>query len=106
MKLGQRTNGAASLTLSHSTALPSRLREVVEVSQVSTDPESRRQYLATGLLREVCNEADREHVVLMLLPEGEDWLQCWYERFGFIRIQENPVLMARKPMGKENGRVT
>lgn len=76
---------------------------ILEVVGIWTEPDLRRQGYATELLADVCREADRSHIVLMLRPEeygksqGLKKLEPWYKRFGFIRIQDNPVLMARKP---------
>lgn len=98
MKLGQRRHEGASLELSVSEALPRHLACIIEVSQLQTPKLLRRMGLATDLLLQVCDEADAEGVVLMLMPEGEDWLEQWYARFGFATIQTEPVvLMARPP---------
>lgn len=98
MQLGQRRHEGASLELSVSEALPRHLACIIEVSQLQTPKLLRRMGLATDLLLQVCDEADAEGVVLMLMPEGEDWLEQWYARFGFATIQTEPVvLMARPP---------
>ena len=46
---------------------------------------------------DVCDKTDTDDVVLMLMPDGESWLVDWYEKFGFVEIQEYPLLMARPP---------
>lgn len=98
MKLGQRRHEGASLELSVSEALPRHLACIIEISKLQTPKLLRRMGLATDLLLQVCDEADAEGVVLMLMPEGEDWLEQWYARFGFATIQTEPVvLMARPP---------
>lgn len=101
MELGYRKNEGASLKLGHSTALPDHLAGIVEVSAVHTPTIMRRQGLATELLLQVCDEADAEGMVLMLMPEGAEWLESWYARFGFATIQTAPVLMARPPNIKQ-----
>lgn len=98
MKLGQRRHEGTSLELSVSEALPRHLACIIEISKLQTPKLLRRMGLATDLLLQVCDEADAEGVVLMLMPEGEDWLEQWYARFGFATIQTEPVvLMARPP---------
>ena len=100
MKLGKRQLGAASCHLAPSDALPANLREVIEVSNVHVDEWHRRKGIASRLLRQVCDDADAHGKVLMLMPDGDDWLPEWYSKFGFVRIQNNPVLMARQPKGR------
>ena len=98
MKLGQRRHEGASLELSRSDALPDHLAAIVEVSNLQTPKLLRRMGLATDLLLQVCDEADAEGVVLMLMVEGEAWLEQFYQKFGFATIQTEPVvLMARPP---------
>ena len=53
--------------------------------------------LATDLLLQVCDRADAEGVVLMLMPEGEDWLDSGMQRFGFATIQTEPVVLMARP---------
>lgn len=77
-----------------------RVREVV---RVWTDPEHRNQGYATDLLNQVFEEADTLQFVLVLQPKefgksnGLKDLRKFYEKFGFIKIQDKPVLMARAP---------
>ena len=76
---------------------------VLELVRVWTDPEARRQGYATELMQSLCADADREGRVLMLNPKpfgqvaGLVDLARWYERFGFVVIQQTPRLMARRP---------
>ncbi len=98
MKTGKRQRGAASLNVGYSQAIPAHMRgKVLEVSHVHTDEVHRGKGQATQLLMDVCDEADTDDVVLMLMPNGEAWLVDWYEKFGFVEIQEYPLLMARPP---------
>ena len=101
MRLGKRQLGAASCVLGPSAALPAHLRDVVEVSEVFVPEWHRRKGIASRLLRQVCDDADAHGKVLMLMPDGDDWLPAWYARFGFVAIQNNPVLMARQPFQRE-----
>ena len=98
MELGTREHEGASLELSQSKELPENLSAIIEVSKLQTPKLQRRKGLATDLLMQVCDEADAEGIVLMLMPDGEEWLQGFYGRFGFATIQTEPVvLMARPP---------
>lgn len=111
-------NEHASCRVVQNPELPSDMDRVREVSRVWTEPGSRKQGYATELMSTVCDEADSEGVVLILQPKpfGDRWpkgagakdqsaylalkaekLEAWYRRFGFIRTQSNPVLMARAP---------
>jgi hypothetical protein len=66
------------------------LSQVVAVSDGVTDDVS--------LMDEVCEDADRNNTVLVLRPDGDEWLHEWYEDHGFRIIQIEPVmLMARQP---------
>ena len=94
MKLGKRKLGAASCTLSESDAAPG----VIELSNLHTSEWHRGKGVANRLLDVVCEEADSDRKVLMLQPDGEEWLHEWYESHGFKTIQADPViLMARPP---------
>ena len=95
MRLGERTLGQSSLFLGKSDALPEYLKAVIEVSSVFTPKEERKKGYADALMARIVAEADAEKVVLMLMPDGFDWLEAWYEKHGFKRIQDYPVLMAR-----------
>jgi GNAT superfamily N-acetyltransferase len=83
--------------------LPPEMDRVREVVRVWTDPEHRRQGFGTQLMQAVCEEADCERIVLILQPRpydtgiGKDKLIAWYKRFGFVKTQDKPVLMARAP---------
>lgn len=96
-------NEHAELRCTHNPELPAHMDKVREISRLWTEPGSRKQGYATELMKQVCNEADVLGYVLMLQPkefgksDGLKDLQKWYERFGFVKIQNNPVLMARAP---------
>lgn len=74
-----------------------KLREIV-----SLQSEDRGKGHAKALMHQVCAEADRGNVTLMLTakPFGEGMTQEQLEKFygshGFIRIQDEPPLMARQ----------
>ncbi len=79
------------------------LAGVFEVVNLFTQPESRKKGLASELMRKLCSRADTYQCVLMLQPKpfgrGRQFkgLEQFYEKFGFKRIQDEPVLMARPP---------
>ncbi len=100
---GTRKFGAATCTVKRSMQIPVHMRDGIrEVSHVYVPFEQRRQGYATGLMRDLCAEADRLGLVLLVHAKPyADWemdlegLQRWYERFGFAVIQAEPRLMAR-----------
>jgi N-acetylglutamate synthase-like GNAT family acetyltransferase len=102
---GLRKSGAASLMLGTCKALPEHMQEDIrEITSLQTEEPERRKSHATILLHQVCYEADKKQKVLMLMPDsvGEmsnKQLMKFYEKFGFKKIQDNPVLMAR-PHGR------
>lgn len=96
---GERRHGAATLRLSVSRALPKRIRDGIrELSHLETPEAERSKGYASMLMQKVCNEADKNRIVLMLTPtEGMDE---FYKRFGFMTIQYVPTkLMARQANG-------
>lgn len=94
---GERTNGASSLHLGYSQAMPvSQRGRAREISALYTDESVRGEGYATRLLHEVCFEADMHGLVLVILPDTEQ-LAHWYARFGFALLQNDPLLMARPP---------
>ena len=96
-------NEHASCEVVRNPELPPEMDRVLEVVRVWTDPEHRKQGYATELMKAVCDDADAESIVLILQPRpfghmhGLKALEGWYKRFGFVRTQDNPVLMARAP---------
>jgi GNAT superfamily N-acetyltransferase len=75
-----------------------------ELVELWVDQSFRREGLGRRLLKLVCNEADREGVVLKLMAAGSEGamstkqLEAWYGRFGFV---SNPsCMMVRKPRTK------
>lgn len=103
MKPGTRQHGPATLKVSFNTSVPAHLRGgLLEVTHVFTPEQHRGKGFASLLMQKVCAEADEAGKVLLLMAkpydEGgldRDELREWYGRFGFKRIQADPVLMAR-----------
>jgi GNAT superfamily N-acetyltransferase len=103
---GNRNHGGAALKLSYCTAVPPNMRGGIrEITNIYTLESKRGQGDASRLLKEVCDEADKERMVLVIMPEPFDKglneleLIQWYARHGFIAIQNNPTLMARQANG-------
>lgn len=96
-------NEHASCQVVKNPDLPADMERVRELVKVWTDPQHRKQGFATELVKSVCDEADASGVVLILQPKafghvkGLEDLERWYKRFGFVRTQNNPILMARAP---------
>ena len=85
-------NEHAKATVKPSATLP---EGVVEISNVFTDPAYRKQGYATELIKQITDAADESKTVLALMCKAE--LTRWYARFGFVTIQQKPILMARMP---------
>lgn len=95
--IGQRKLGPSSLKLSISKALPDSMQDGIrEVSNIKTNVKERGKGHATTLLKSVCEEADKARKILLLTPDTPQ-LKRFYWRFGFTVIQQEPVLMARRP---------
>ncbi|MDR7094144.1 GNAT family N-acetyltransferase [Hydrogenophaga laconesensis] len=96
-------NEHASCQVVQNPELPADMERVREVVRVWTDPAFRNEGYATELMKAVCDEADSEGVVLILQPKPFDAniakarLLGFYARFGFVKTQDQPVLMARAP---------
>lgn len=96
-------NEHASCRVVQNPELPPEMDRVREVVDVHTDGGYRRQGYGTELMQAVCDEADALGFVLILQPKpfgdglDKDKLIGWYQRFGFIKTQNKPVLMARAP---------
>lgn len=92
---GKRTFGPASLKLSYSQAMPADMRGGFrEIWEVWCPEDSRGRGYASGLMRNVCAQADRAGLILILFP-GSESLADWYLTFGFDIVQENPLMMSR-----------
>jgi len=100
------SNEHASCKVTQNPDLPAHMDRVREISRVWTDPKHRKQGFATELMKAVTDEADILGIVLILQPlnwgrsggiRSPKDLEAWYKRFGFVKTQNNPVLMARAP---------
>lgn len=102
MTPGLRTHKQATLRVAVPSGLPPEYWEPVrEIIGVYSG--ARRNGHATALMHQVCAEADRATITLMITVKpfademNGDQLKRWYGRFGFIEIQAEPCLMARSP---------
>lgn len=104
MKPGIRKFGGASCKVTRTVQVPEKLRNhMMEVSGIYTPIEQRGQGHATKLMGLVCDEADAAGKLLLIhvQPYGDPdlsaaQLEKWYsDKFGFVRIQDKPLLMAR-----------
>lgn len=107
LKPGSIALGDASLDLSYSGIVPIAERgRVLEVSNLVTLPGKRGNGQAGALLQEVCDQADQDAKLLLLMPEAFDQggpttgqLIAWYTgKFGFVHLQHSPkVILIRLP---------
>jgi len=98
MQPGLRKHKQASLRVAIPTGIPAHMqphmRELISVK--SGNPHKGQ---ATGLMYQVCQEADDACKTLLIHVEpfdegmNKEQLQKWYEKFGFSVIQTEPVLM-------------
>jgi GNAT superfamily N-acetyltransferase len=101
VKTGIRKHGGATLRVSWPQAIPASDRgRVREISAVKSA--QRGQGDASALLDDVCQEADRSKVALLLTVEPdkdssmtETQLMFFYARKGFEVIQSQPCVMVR-----------
>jgi len=107
MKPGIRKFGAATCKVSRTVQVPAHMRDqMMELSAVFVPIDQRKQGWATKLVSLVCDQADAAGKLLLIHVQpygdpdlGASQLEKWYgDKFGFARIQEEPLLMAR-PVG-------
>lgn len=108
MEPGIRTHKTATLRISICEALPDHMREGTrEIVNLRSD--SQRKGYASALMHQVCGEADRTGVILIVQPGQFDagmtteQLEKWYAKFGFVALPKdegNPTVMARWRYGK------
>lgn len=93
VKLGNRVLGPASCNLSETEVMAG----VIELSSLSVPEYHRKKGAANKLMDTICEEADKSRKVIMLMPSDDGWLVKWYESHGFEKIQDAPLIMARRP---------
>lgn len=89
-------NGA-SLVLGKCRALPVAIQGLVaEISSVFVEPENRGKGRGNAIIQKVCNDFDNVGGALILQADSER-LEKWYSKFGFLKFQDDPILMVRPP---------
>jgi predicted GNAT family N-acyltransferase len=105
MILGTRKLGPASLRLCRPSALPDTMQmDVVELVGLATEASERRKGHATSLMLQTCCEADIARKFMMLCVDADDKqkLMEFYNGFGFVPIQAEPLIMVRPYVGARN----
>lgn len=106
MQPGLRRHKSASLRVSIAQALPVEMWEQTR-ELIAVQSGNRGRGEASALLHQVCAEADRAWLTLILKPEPfapgleQAQLEKFYSRFGFVEIQHEPCLMSRAPRRPE-----
>ena len=89
-------NGA-SLVLGKCRALPVAIQGLVaEISSVFVEPKSRGKGKGNAIIQKVCDDFDDVGGALILQADSER-LEKWYSKFGFLKFQDDPILMVRLP---------
>jgi hypothetical protein len=98
---GLREHKQSSLRIAIPDLPPEYLDGVREI--VSLESRNPGKGYATVLMWDVCHEADKARMVLILKPMAfangldDENLLKFYAKFGFIKTQDDPVIMARAP---------
>jgi predicted N-acetyltransferase YhbS len=99
MKPGTFQLGNASLHIGYPQIVQGNLRGFArEITEFNVPEEFRGKGEGSELLKEVCEQADQHDIMLILIADTEK-LALYYGRFGFVPIQDKPILMVRKPYG-------
>lgn len=89
-------NGA-SLVLGKCRALPVTIQGLVaEISSVFVEPGIRGEGRGHAIIQKVCDDFDDVGGALILQADTK-WLEEWYSKFGFLKFQDDPILMVRLP---------
>lgn len=98
--LGKRKYLTAQCNLRYCQGVPENMRGLIrEIHDFKVHKDFQNRGQGTKLMNNLIHEADEHQKVLILLPDNEK-LELWYSKFGFVRIQQNPVvLMMREPKG-------
>lgn len=102
MKIGPRHYNGASCHIM-AVDLPAHIARLSrQLTQLHVPIHKRHQGLATALMRNVCLEADREGMMLMLEAKPEPphtpaEAESFYARFGFQTIQTSPIRLMARP---------
>jgi len=97
MKTGTIALGNASLHIGYSQIIAPNQRGLArEITEFFVPEEHRGKGDGSELLKEVCEQADSERLLLLIIADTER-LANFYYLHGFKTIQEKPILMVRSP---------
>lgn len=102
MTPGLRTHKSASCRVVIPSGIPEDMREDTR-ELVDLESLERGNGHASALMHQVTAEADRTWKTLILTAQpfqegmSQEQLERFYARHGFVRIQDEPVIMARSP---------
>jgi hypothetical protein len=112
LKVGTHELLSASCKLSYSQDVKPHLRGNLRIL-TNLQSIQKRQGHARALMLSLCSKADILGIVLMLNPKPEgdesmttEQLMEWYEKFGFVKIQDKPIILMARPvqsLGEPNG---
>lgn len=107
MKCGRRSEGHAECYIRMWPRTVQNGEKLRHLTDMQVPKEKRGRGAGSRLLKKVCAEADQRRNVLLVevAPYGDsegtkEQLYNWYHRFGFRKIQEEPLIMARAPRNK------
>jgi len=101
MKTGTIQLGNASMHIGYPQIVPGNLRgHAREITEFYVPEEFRGKGEGSELMKDVCEEADAKNILLVLIADTVK-LAMYYERFGFIAIQKDPMLMIRAPKNEK-----
>ena len=102
MTPGLRKHKSATARIAVPMGLPEEMRDQIR-ELIDVHSENQRKGHASALLRNLCKEADADWLTLLVQVYAYDdgmsseQLRKWYAKFGFVLVQEDPMLMARSP---------
>jgi predicted GNAT family N-acyltransferase len=102
IRLGTHRVAVADLNLMPKGMLDESEAETWWIARINVPAEYRTQGHGSELLRQVLEDADCEHIrlVLEINPYGGldyDELKSWYERHGFVQLEEGPFVREPNP---------
>ncbi len=102
MKTGTVQLNNASAHIGYPQVIPPNKRgHSREITELFVPETHRGKGEATALLESICEQADQDQILLILMADTEK-LESFYKRFDFVTIQrENAILMARQPIRRE-----
>lgn len=104
MKTGTIALGNASIHINYSQVIPPNQRgKARELTEFHVPEAHRGKGEGSALLQDVCDQADNEGLLLLITADTPR-LAEYYQRFGFVIIQqENVIMLARSPKAATYG---